>query len=327
MRTSWAWFAGYLAVLVGLSFVVPTAQDDYFAKIAMGAGISVILAVSLNIVNGFTGQFSIGHAGFMAIGAYLAAAMARWAHMTRPLGDGLAAQHALLLLSLVCGGLLAAAFGFIVGLPTLRLRGDYLAIATLGFGEIIRVMVENAQALGGSRGFSMPASAVPADLLWIWGVAGLAILLSARIKTSSHGRAMLAVREDEIAAEAMGVNTTRQKVTAFVIGAFFAGVAGALFAHLELYLNPKSFTFMKSIEIVAMVVLGGMGSISGSILAAIVLSILPELLRSAQGVTGGVDLRMVIYAVLLIVVCIKRPTGFFGQREIPDLVRRKGAAA
>lgn len=317
MRNSWVTFGIYFLVLVGLSFVLPSAQDNYYAKIAMSAGIAVTLAVSLNIVNGFTGQFSIGHAGFMAIGAYLSAALATWADTTKPLGltESMAGGHVLIFVSLFLSGLTAAFFGFMVGLPSLRLRGDYLAIATLGFGEIIRVMLENAQSLGGSRGYSMPASARPADLVWIWGTAGLVVLIAYRLKLSTHGRAMLSVREDEVAAEAMGVNTTEQKVRAFVLAAFFAGVAGGLFAHLELYLNPTSFTFMRSIEIVAMVVLGGMGSISGAIVAGILLAILPETLRVVQDWTGY-DLRLIIYALLLMTLSIFRPSGLFGAREV-----------
>jgi len=317
MKSGWGAYAAFLAVLVALSFVMPSAQDNYFARIAMGAGVAVTLAVSLNIVNGFTGQFSIGHAGFMAIGAYLAAAWAAWCHAHNPLGllDVPMGRHLLFAGALLMGGLIAAAAGFVVGLPSLRLRGDYLAIATLGFGEIIRVLLENADSLGGSRGFSMPPSAISADLLWIWGIAATTILVAARLKHSTEGRAMLAVREDEVAAEAMGVNTTKEKVRAFVMAAFFAGVAGALFAHLELYLNPKSFTFMRSIEVVAMVVLGGLGSITGAVLAAIVLSVLPEALRPVQNLTGY-DLRLVIYGLLLIVVPMKRPAGLFGSGEL-----------
>jgi branched-chain amino acid transport system permease protein len=324
MQRGWLAYGGYLAVLVALSFVLASAQDDYFAKVAMGAGIGVTLAVSLNVVNGFTGQFSIGHAGFMALGAYSAAAWASWVDRTNPGGilDLAIGGQLSLAIALLLGGLIAALAGVLVGLPSLRLRGDYLAIATLGFGEIIRVLLENAESLGGSRGFSMPASAAPADLLWIWGVAGTTVLVALRLKGSTEGRAMLAVREDEIAAEAMGVNTTRQKVRAFVIAAFFAGVAGVLFAHLELYLNPKSFTFMRSIEVVAMVVLGGLGSISGSILAAVVLSILPEALRPIQNLTGY-DLRMVIYGLLLILVPMKRPAGLFGSSEVGLFTPRK----
>ncbi|MFO0725048.1 MAG: branched-chain amino acid ABC transporter permease [Myxococcota bacterium] len=313
MRNAWVAFLIYLSLLILGSFILPTGQDSYFARIAMMAGISVIAAVSLNVVNGFTGQFSIGHAGFMAIGAYFAAAWSTWMKgaSESALGGQLSLAGAVLI-----GGLLAALAGFVVGLPSLRLRGDYLAIATLGFGEIIRVVLENAQSLGGSRGFSMPASTPPADLVWIWGTAGFVILVAARLKRSTMGRAMLAVREDEVAAEAMGVSATEQKVFAFVMAAFFAGVAGALFAHFQLYLNPTSFSFMRSIEFVAMVVLGGLGSISGSVLAAIVLTILPEALRPIKDLTGY-DLRLVLYGVLLMVVPMTRPRGLFGSSEIP----------
>ena len=317
MRNAWTAFGSFLALLIVLSFVLPGGQDSYYARIAMMAGLAVIGAVSLNIVNGFTGQFSIGHAGFMAIGAYFAAAWATWAK-DLPLAESLAGRELLLAAAVILGGLLAAAAGFLVGLPSLRLRGDYLAIATLGFGEIIRVMLENAQSLGGSRGFSMPASAEPADLVWIWGTAGFTILVAYRLKFSTMGRAMLAIREDEVAAEAMGVSATEQKVQAFVLAAFFAGVAGALFAHFQLYLNPTSFSFMRSIEFVAMVVVGGLGSISGSVLAAIVLSILPEALRPIKELTGY-DLRLVLYGLLLMVVPMTRPRGLFGSSEISFL--------
>jgi branched-chain amino acid transport system permease protein len=312
-------FAAYLAALVACSFVLPSAQDSYILKIVMSAGVAITAAVSLNVVNGFTGQFSIGHAGFMALGAYAAAAWAAWVDRS---GLGLPSEVALGL-AVLGAGTLAALAGVLVGLPTLRLRGDYLAIATLGFGEILRVLIENAEALGGSRGFSMPASAAAAEVVWIWGLAGLTVLVALRTKTSTVGRAMLAVREDEVAAEAMGVDTTREKVRAFVLAAFFAGAAGALFAHLELYVNPKSFTFMRSIELVAMVVLGGLGSISGSVVAAILLTVLPEALRPVQDYTGY-DLRLVLYGLLLMVLPMTRPSGLFGSREVFERAPTRG---
>lgn len=314
-------FAAYLAALAALSFVLPSAQDSYVLKIAMSAGVAITAAVSLNVVNGFTGQFSIGHAGFMALGAYAAAAWAAWLERS---GLGLPSELALAC-AVVLAGTLAAIAGVLVGLPTLRLRGDYLAIATLGFGEILRVLIENAESLGGSRGFSMPSSAAAAEIVWVWGLAGLTVLVALRTKTSTVGRAMLAVREDEVAAEAMGVDTTREKVRAFVLAAFFAGAAGALFAHLELYVNPKSFTFMRSIELVAMVVLGGLGSISGSIVAAVLLTVLPEALRPVQDYTGY-DLRLVLYGLLLMILPMTRPSGLFGSREIFERAPTRGAA-
>jgi branched-chain amino acid transport system permease protein len=220
----------------------------------------------------------------------------------------------------LAGGTVAALAGVLVGLPSLRLRGDYLAIVTLGFGEMIRSLIENVPALGRAAGFS----GIPprTDLFWIalWVV--ITIAVARRLIRSSHGRALLAVREDEIAAEAMGVNTTGYKVRAFVISAFFAGVAGALVGHYLTILTPRDFNFVKSIEVVAMVVLGGLGSISGAALAAVILTILPEALRPLQDLTG-VDFRMVIYASLLIVLMLTRPQGLFGSREIWEILPRQ----
>jgi branched-chain amino acid transport system permease protein len=223
-----------------------------------------------------------------------------------------------LLAAIVLGGTLAAIAGYLVGLPSLRLRGDYLAIVTLGFGEIIRVLILNIDVIGGARG--LPGIPAWANLFWV-GLAVAAVIAVARhIATSTHGRALFAIRDDEVAAEALGVNTTGYKVLAFVIGAFFAGVAGALFAHFISYLNPNSFTFIRSIEVIAMVVLGGMGSISGSVLAAIVLTLLPEVLRPVK------DYRMVIYSLMLIVLMITRPQGLLGTREITLAWLRKRRA-
>src|SRR5262249_22134088 len=229
------------------------------------------------------------------------------AHVPGPIAQGGA-----LLVALILGGLLAALAGYLVGLPSLRLRGDYLAIVTLGFGEIIRVLILNVDAVGGARG--LPGIPGWANFFWV-GLGVLAVILLARnLANSTHGRALFAIRDDEVAAEALGVDTTSYKVLAFVLGAFFAGVAGGLFAHFLSYLNPSSFTFLKSIEVIAMVVLGGMGSISGSVIAAIVLTLLPEVLRSVK------ELRMVIYSLMLIVLMITRPQGLFGTHEL-DLGR------
>jgi branched-chain amino acid transport system permease protein len=307
-------FAGVLAVLLALDLLLPRLLNPYYMRVLMLCGISVILAVSLNLINGFTGQFSIGHAGFMAIGAYASAMFSlhlgtHWvsalsaAGLAPVLGQGVA-----LLASLLVGGALAAVAGYLVGLPSLRLRGDYLAIVTLGFGEIIRVLINSIEAVGAARG--LPGIPAWANFFWVglWVVA--VVVLAWRLALSTHGRALFAIRDDEVAAEALGVNTTSYKVLAFVLGAFFAGVAGGLFAHYNAYLHPNSFTFIKSIEIIAMVVLGGMGSISGSILAAIILTVLPEALRSAQ------ELRMVVYSLMLIVLMITRPQGLLGTREL-----------
>jgi len=196
--------------------------------------------------------------------------------------------------------------GFLVGLPSMRLRGDYLAIVTLGFGEIIRVAILNIDAVGGARGFA----GIPqiTNLAWVLGGVGITFVVIRNLLRTYHGRALLAIREDEIAAEALGVPTTRYKVTAFVISAFFAGAAGALFSHYT-YLHTNSFTFMKSIEVIVMIVLGGMGSLTGSILGAVLLTALPEALRFAAS-----D-RLIIYSALLIVLMIVRPQGILGHRE------------
>ena len=304
--------AATLLALVVLNIVLPRVTNPYHFQVLMLIGINIVLAVSLNLVNGFTGQFSIGHAGFMAVGAYTSAMFtlklgaplaASWGFLPPPVAQGL-----VLLMALVAGGLLAAAAGYIVGLPSLRLRGDYLAIVTLGFGEIIRVLILNIDAIGAARG--LPGIPQYSTFFWVFGTAVAVIVLARRTATSTHGRALFAIRDDEVAAEALGVDTTRYKVLAFVLGAFFAGVAGGLFAHFLSYLNPSSFTFLKSIEVIAMVVLGGMGSITGSVLAAIVLTLLPEVLRSVK------ELRMVIYSLMLIVLMITRPQGLMGTREL-----------
>ncbi len=320
------WAAGSIAALLALSAALPRLFNPYIVQVVMLCGINVVLAVSLNLINGFTGQFSIGHAGFMAIGGYGSAMITmhagrQWAAALGAAGipAGLS-QAGPLLVALVGGGLLAAVAGYLVGLPSLRLRGDYLAIVTLGFGEIIRVLILNIDAVGGARG--LPGIPGWASFFWV-GAGVLAVVMVARhLALSTHGRALFAIRDDEIAAEALGVDTTRYKVLAFVIGAFFAGVAGGLFAHYLSYLNPNSFTFLKSIEVIAMVVLGGMGSISGSVLAAILLTLLPEVLRPVK------DYRMVMYSLMLIVLMITRPQGLLGSRELSlAMFRRRRAAA
>jgi branched-chain amino acid transport system permease protein len=319
--------AAGIALLLAANAVLPQLLNSYVLRIVLLCGISVILAVSLNLINGFTGQFSIGHAGFMAVGAYGSAmfslwAGVRWAEALSGAGipDGVA-RGAMLLIALLFGGALAALAGYLVGLPSLRLRGDYLAIVTLGFGEIIRVLITNIDAVGGARG--LPGIPPWANFFWIGLWTWIVIAASVHLAHSTHGRALFAIRDDEVAAEALGVDTTRYKVLAFVLSSFFAGVAGGLFAHYNAYLHPNSFTFLRSIEIIAMVVLGGLGSVSGAILAAIVLTILPEALRFAQ------EWRMVFYSLMLIVLMIARPQGLLGRRELswPRFLRRRPAAS
>jgi branched-chain amino acid transport system permease protein len=274
----------------------------------------------------------------MALGAYAAAALSvygQYRFYPRLDTAGPMIQQGALIASMLVGGGVAALAGLLVGLPSLRLRGDYLAIVTLGFGEIIRVAILNIQAVGGAAGFSGYASphgriTIPqlTTFFWVYATAAVLILFSRNLLRSTHGLAFFSIREDEIAAEAMGVDSTRVKVTAFVMSAFFAGVAGALYAHYEIYLQPESFGFLRSIEIVTMVVLGGMGSITGAVLGGAILGAAPDVLRIAVGEIKKVlppdlaknfsaDLfRQFVYALLLVVLMLTRPQGLLGAREL-----------
>jgi branched-chain amino acid transport system permease protein len=257
----------------------------------------------------------------MAIGAYASAALSVYAGA--PLIDALShwlpsglVRLAYFPLPLVAGGLLAALAGLVVSVPALRLRGDYLAIATLGAGEIIRIAILNIDAVGGARGFSLSSPTLPAvdlrfeSLAGVYGTMALTVAAVGRLAYSGGGLAFRAVREDETAAASLGIATTRVKVEAFLVASFFAGVAGALFAHSEGYIHTNSFSFVRSFEIVAFVVLGGLGSLSGAILAAVTLTAAPEILR------GIGEWRMVLYSLLLIVTMLLRPQGLLGQREL-----------
>jgi branched-chain amino acid transport system permease protein len=293
-----------LAAAFGISFYSDRI-DPYFLDVLTGIGINVILAVSLNLVNGYTGQFSLGHAGFMSVGAYLAAAVSIFLG-PRLLGEdgGTAWQQGLLFGgALLAGGLSAAFAGLLVGVPSLRLKGDYLALVTLGFGEIIRVIFQNVEVLGGALGLN----GIPAytTIFWVLAVVAVTVFTVTCLVNSTYGRGFLATRDDEIAAEAVGLNTTRYKIVAFVIGAFFAGIAGGLYGHFKMTITPTGFDFTKSIEIVVMVILGGMGNTLGVVLAAILLTLLPELLRPIA------EYRMILYSFLLIVLMIVRPQGLF----------------
>jgi branched-chain amino acid transport system permease protein len=321
-----------LLLLVLADQLLPRFLNSYYLTILARILIAVLAAVSLQLVNGFTGQFSIGHAGFMAVGAYTGAALSVYG--SAPLLADLQAWFPVSVaralyfpIPLVIGGLAASLAGLLVGIPALRLRGDYLAIATLGFGEIIRIAILNIDAVGGARGFSLAAQA-GVELRYeslgaIGAVVAISVALIARLVYSTGGLAFRAVREDETAAEAMGIATTRVKVEAFAIASFFAGVAGALFAHAEGYVHTNSFTFVRSFEIMAFVVLGGLGSLTGAALAAAVLTAAPEVLR------GFGEWRMVLYSLLIIVTMLVRPQGLLGSRELPlgILWRRRLARA
>lgn len=275
--------------------------DSYLQLNIFLVGINIILAVGLNLITGFTGQFSLGHAAFMSIGAYTSAVL------TAKLGQPY-------ILAILASGIMAALSGILIGIPTLRLKGDYLAIATLGFGEIIRILALNIDYIGGAIGFND----IPQYTNWTWVfiMTVSTILLIKHFINSYHGRACIAIREDEIAAEAMGVNTTFYKVLAFAIGAFFAGIAGSLYANYFYFIKPDSFGFMKSIDILVIVVFGGMGSIEGSIIGAALLSIISLFLQ------GIPELRMVIYSIILFIIMVYRPTGLLGKNEFR--IWRKG---
>ena len=279
--------------------------DPYYLDVAIGIGINLILAVSLNLVNGYTGQFSLGHAGFMSVGAYLSAAvtMLLGPKLLGESGGAVWQQNSLFFAALVVGGLSAAFAGLLVGLPSLRLKGDYLAIVTLGFGEIIRVIFQNSEPLGGALGLN----GIPAytSVFWVLAFGAVTVFTVWCLVHSTYGRGFLATHDDEIAAEAIGLNTTRYKIVAFVVGAFFAGVAGGLYGHFKQTISPSGFDFNKSIEIVVMVILGGMGNTVGVILAAVLLTLLPEVLRPVA------DYRMILYSLLLILLMLVRPQGLF----------------
>ena len=318
----------------------------YYFRLVMLIGLAIVLAVSLNIVNGATGQFSIGHAGFMALGGYTGASFTVYGqHRFLPelSGAGPVAQNAALLGAVLIGALAAGLAGLLVGLPSLRLKGDYLAIVTLGFGEIIRVIIINIEAVGGPAGFQGYTHPTEGRILipqltsffWVYAAVLLVLLFSRNLLRSTYGLQFFAVREDEIAAEAMGVRTTRVKVIAFVASACFAGAAGALYAHFDSYLKPESFNFLRSIEIVTMVVLGGTGSISGAVIGAAILTATPELLRNwmqelsrqkllPEAVSADL-VRQLLFAALLVVLMLTRPQGILGSREfsLRGLMRRR----
>lgn len=285
-----------ILVVYGIIFTLQEARiiNNYYGGIIVLAVINIILALSLNLITGITGQLCLGHAGFMALGAYAGAVVSTKLELP-------------FVVAILAGGLLAALIAVLIGIPTLRLSGDYFAITTLASGEIIRVLITNIDYLGGPRGIT----GIPNKTNFTWAyfmMVIIAIIIINLIK-SSKGRAMISVRENEIASEAMGINTFNIKLLAFVVAAFFAGVAGTLYAHYVGFIEPSGFGFVKSTEILTFVVLGGMGSISGSFIGTVILTFLPELLRSIQ------DLRMIIYSVALILLMIFRPKGIMGTKE------------
>ncbi len=330
-------------------FIVGPVLGEYWSSVGVQVGIAVMLAVSLNIVNGFTGQFSIGHAGFFAIGAYVGAGISYYSALliwndasTLPHGAPLTWEGSpsglfgagdwIMVAGALIGGGVAAAFGYIVGLPSLRLRGDYLAIVTLGFGEIVRVLLQQSRPqifdaqelrelqgadliippLGGATGFSE----IPkyATLWWVWFFVAFVVFFAYRVKRSSTGRALLSIREDEIAARAMGVNITKYKVRAFVLAAGLAGIAGALYAHSGNVLQPRDAGFQRSFECIIFVVLGGLGSISGAALAAVALSIMTEALRGPEPILENWPVLVGLAVAGVIAAAVLRAIGNRGWR-------------
>jgi len=284
------------AVFMLVQYTITTGiMDSYYQINLSSLCINIMLAVSLNLINGFTGQLSLGHAGFMAVGAYAAVVMTNL--LNQPFIVGILAACAM-----------AAFAGFIIGVPTLRLKGDYLAIATLGFGEIIRVVLQNIDYVGGPAGILGITQLTTWP--WLFGATVITVLVIVNLINSSYGRAIISVREDEIASELMGINTTRYKILAFVIGAMFAGLAGAMYAHYFYIIKPETFNFMKSFDILVMVVLGGLGSTTGAIIAAIFITVLTAALQKWAAI------RMILYALILIIIMIYRPQGLMGNKEL-----------
>ncbi|KON70217.1 MULTISPECIES: branched-chain amino acid ABC transporter permease [Peribacillus] len=293
-------FFAVIQVLIGGGSLNPFYQNTL-----MFIGINIILAASLHLIIGVTGQFSIGHAGFLAVGAYASAIMTMKLEMP-------------FVVALIVGGLVAALAGLIIGIPSLRLKGDYLAIATLGFGEIVRIILLNIDYVGGASGMQVShLTTWP----WVFAAVLVTIIVIRNFTSSTHGRACISIREDETAADSMGINTTYYKVVAFAIGAFFAGIAGGLYAHNFYIIQPSNFGFLKSFDILILVVLGGLGSLSGAVLAAILLTVVTTFLQDYP------ETRMIIYSLVLIVMMIYRPQGLMGTKEITSMFKRKGGSS
>lgn len=327
-KTSWLDLAAIVVVVIFLNWAQST-WDSYSVTILRMVGINIILGLSMNLINGFTGQFSLGHAGFMAVGAYTVAlltmpvAVKQMNFFMVPQAPFLANIVWPFFPSMLMAGLMAAIFGLLIGIPVLRLRGDYLAIATLGFAEVIRVVIVNIKPItNGALGLK----AIPTftSLWWIWGTVIITVLLMKRLVNSSYGTALKAITEDEVAAEAMGVNLFYHKLMSFTLSAFLAGIGGALLAGHLGTVDPSQFTFMLTFNILLIAVLGGLGSITGSVIAAAIVTVGSEWLRIVESpialgalyIPGISGMRMVIFSFLLIIVIIYYQQGLMGRREI-----------
>ncbi len=326
------------AVAVGLLILFNLILDSYMMRIVNLCGIYITLALSLNLIYGFTGMFSLGHAGFMAVGAYttglltMSPAQKEMNFFLEPIVPWLANVEWSFFPALLMGGLVAAVAGFIIGAPALKLKDDYLAIATLGFAEIIRIFFTNMQSItNGPLGLKgLPPYT---NVWWTWGIAFTSILFMVFLFKGSYGRAFKAIREDEVAAEAMGINLFRHKMLSFTIGSFMAGVGGGLLGNLMGTIDPLMFRFLLAFNILLIVVLGGMGSITGTVLSGIVITVLMEYLRFLDGPmnfylfsTDGIPgLRMVIFSIMLMVVILFFQKGIMGNNEFSwDFLFRPG---
>ncbi|PKM95226.1 MAG: branched-chain amino acid ABC transporter permease [Firmicutes bacterium HGW-Firmicutes-1] len=317
-----------LIVTIAAIVIANFTLDPYKLKIFSLCGIYVILGLSMNLINGFTGLFSLGHAGFMAVGAYVSAlltmspALKGAVFYAEPINPFIKMLHAPFPIALLIGGICAGIIAFLIGAPVLRLNDDYLAIATLGFSEIIRVIIMNAQTItNGSLGLTKITRYT--NVFWSWGIAIATIFFMVWLIKGMYGKAFKAIREDEIAAEAMGINLFKHKIMSFVIGAFFAGIGGGLLGHQIGSIEPKVFTFILTFNIVLIVVLGGIGSITGTIIAASTVTILMEVLRfiekpislGAIQIPGIPGMRMVIFSLMLMGVILFYPKGLMGRNE------------
>jgi branched-chain amino acid transport system permease protein len=313
------WFFPML-VLAGaiLVFVLRSTMNDYILSIVCFAGINIILAVSLNLTNGFTGLFSLGHPAFMAVGGYVAAILtfpvARKAMLLPALPAWLAAQQWSLLPAMILGGLSATLAAFLVGFPVLRLKGHYLAVATLGFLIILQVLITNMESY--TRGpLGLNGLPMMTNLWWVYLWVVITVYVCWKVKHSSLGRSMLAIRENEMAAECLGVSLAGTRIMAFALGAFFAGVAGGLWAHLVTAITPTSFSVVMAFNLVVVVVVGGSGSITGATIAAVMLSLVSEVLRPLEENLEAYGISEIIVAIGLLLILIFRPQGIFGSQE------------
>ncbi len=319
LRLAWRGYAAagayaFLVVLVQLAarfqWAIGSVElgNPYYLHILTLIGINVILVASLNLVNGYLGEFAIGHAGFLAVGAYASSVVTLLFHQS-------------FWLALPAGALAAALAGCVIGLPAFKTYGDYLAIITLGFNMIIVNVIQNVDLVGGPRGWGGQPKMTT---FWLVAVmAGLTLVVLRNLVYSNYGRVWLAIRENEIAAEMMGVNIMRYKMTAFVVAALFAGLAGGLWAHYQQYIHPSSFTYLRTTDLLVMLYLGGMASLSGSVLGVTIMTVLLEVLRGVLGQFNLVEWRMVISPLVLIVIMLTRPQGLMGNREFAFVPRRE----